>query len=238
MAMDLPVVVGMKKHTVFRPVAAAVRSPHNMMVVPSGQRGDLLTTHDTDTVLSFPEMKQLPTAPQVGFHLHTESVLEVFLPVRVVRVDIRFQLGIALDRHLGRFEQVVGLAFSLCSHDVPLEDPMPVTHRAEGLPLDPARALVGVSPFRPTPERFEDRRVDFVKSPCARTMPVRVSPTPDDRVKAQDQMASRRLLVRLDEGSNCLQERFHVFLGGLGQICTYTKIILYLSPKFLSTFST
>jgi hypothetical protein len=63
MAVDLSVAVGMKEYPVLRVVAAAVRSPHDMRVVPSSQSGDLLTAYDTDTILSFPQMKQLPTTP-------------------------------------------------------------------------------------------------------------------------------------------------------------------------------
>jgi hypothetical protein len=63
LAMDLSVAVRMKKHPVVRPFAAAVRSPHNMMVMPSRQSGDLLMTHGTETVLRFPQMQQLPPSP-------------------------------------------------------------------------------------------------------------------------------------------------------------------------------
>src|SRR5262245_60402128 len=104
MAVDLSVAVGMEKYPIFRAVTAAMRPPHDMMVVPSSQHRDLLTAYGTNTVLRFPEMQQLSTASQVGFHLHTQLVFEVFLPVRVVRVGIRFQLDIALDWHLSRLE--------------------------------------------------------------------------------------------------------------------------------------
>jgi hypothetical protein len=76
MAVDLPVAVGMKKYAMVRPITAAMGSPH----------------HRDPLELSTDEA--LPTAPQIGFHLHTKSVLEVFLPVQVVRVGICFQLGI------------------------------------------------------------------------------------------------------------------------------------------------
>ena len=218
MAVDLSVAVGMEKDPIFRAVTAAMRSPHDMLGVPSSQRRDLLTAYGTDTVLRFPEIQQLSTASQVGFHLHTQSVFEVFLPVRVVRVGIRFQLGIALDRHLRCLEEVIALAFSLGIDDVSREDPVPVSHRTEILPLHQAWGLGGMSPFGPTPECFKDRRVDFVESPFAGAMPVILRPTPNDRIEAQDQVASGCLLVGLDDVSNFTQEGMHVFLSGLGQI--------------------
>jgi hypothetical protein len=49
-------------------------------------------------------------------------------------------------------------------------------------------------------------------------MPVILHPTPDHRVEAQYQVASRGLLVGLYNVSDFLQESFHVFLGGLGQV--------------------
>jgi hypothetical protein len=49
-------------------------------------------------------------------------------------------------------------------------------------------------------------------------MPVIWRPTPDDRIEAQYQVASRGLLVGLHAGSTFLQEGFHVLLGGLGQV--------------------
>src|SRR5215470_5249968 len=97
--------VGMKQHAIVHSVTTAVRSPHDVMVMPSRERGDLLPTDDTETILGFPELQQGPTALELGLYLHTQSVFEVFLPARVVRIGLCFQLGVAPNRHLGRFEQ-------------------------------------------------------------------------------------------------------------------------------------
>ena len=175
--------VRMQKHAVFSPVTAAMGSPHNMMVVPSGQCRDLLAADRADALLRFPELVQVASSPQVGFHLHTKTVLEVHLPLRVVRIRVGFELGIAFDRHLGGFEQVIRLAFSLGAYDLPMKNPVPVTQRSKILPPYPAMGLLRVASRRPTPQGGEDRRVDLVKGAFAGTVSVILCPASDHRIE-------------------------------------------------------
>src|SRR5919202_2888826 len=97
--MDFPVAVGGQKNAVFMPVGASFGSPHDVMVVPSRQRGDLLVAHRAYASLFFPEPDQLPAAYQGVGHLYTSAVLEVLFPVRVVGVGGSLDFDMPFDGH-------------------------------------------------------------------------------------------------------------------------------------------
>lgn len=56
------VAVGVEKDTVFGLISAAIRSPNDVMVMPARQFGDFLSADGAETVLFFPEVKQLPSS--------------------------------------------------------------------------------------------------------------------------------------------------------------------------------
>ena len=68
--MDLPVAVGVQEDTVVHGILAPMRAPDHMMVVPSGESGDLLVANRTETVLMFPQVQQLPAAFEGVCHFH------------------------------------------------------------------------------------------------------------------------------------------------------------------------
>ena len=78
--MDLPVAVRVQEDTVLCRVPAPMRSPDDVMVVPSRESGDLLVTERTETVLLFPQVQQLPSAFEGVGHLHAEAFFEVHFP--------------------------------------------------------------------------------------------------------------------------------------------------------------
>src|SRR3954454_2971667 len=67
--MHLLVASRMEEHTVGFIVRPAQRSPHDVVVVPPRQLGDLLVTDRADPLLCFPQTQQLPPSLQGACHL-------------------------------------------------------------------------------------------------------------------------------------------------------------------------
>ena len=88
--------VGVQEDTVVRGILAPMRAPDNVMVVPSGESGDLLVANGTETVLVFPQIQQLPTAFEGVCHLHAEAFFEVHFPLGVIRVSCTFDFDMPL----------------------------------------------------------------------------------------------------------------------------------------------
>ena len=54
LAVDLPMAVGMKEHTVLCGIRSAMRAPHDVVVVPPCQCGDPLVADRAEAILLFP----------------------------------------------------------------------------------------------------------------------------------------------------------------------------------------
>ena len=54
--MDLPVAVGVQEDTVVCGIPTPMRPPDHVMVVPSGESGDLLVANRAETVLWLPQV--------------------------------------------------------------------------------------------------------------------------------------------------------------------------------------
>jgi hypothetical protein len=70
LAMDLPMAVGMQEHSVFRHIAAPMRSPDDVMVLSSRHAGDFLVADRASTVLLLPLVQQFPSLLEVVRHLY------------------------------------------------------------------------------------------------------------------------------------------------------------------------
>ncbi len=60
--------IGMEEDAIFGPVRAAIRSPHQVMIVPPSKFGDFLVADRAEAVLFFPQAKQLSATPKVVGH--------------------------------------------------------------------------------------------------------------------------------------------------------------------------
>ena len=92
--------VGVQEDTVLCGIPAPMCSPDSMMVVPSGESGDLLVAPRTEPVLVFPQVQQLPSALEGMCHLHAEACFEVHFPLGIIRVRCPFDLDMPLNRHI------------------------------------------------------------------------------------------------------------------------------------------
>ena len=94
--MDLPVAVGVQEDTVVCGIPAPMRPPDHVMVVPSGESGNLLVANRAETVLVFPQVQQLPATFEGVRHLHAKAFFEIHLPLRVIRVCCAFDFDMPL----------------------------------------------------------------------------------------------------------------------------------------------
>src|SRR5713226_5899975 len=99
LAMDLPVAVGVQEDTVVCGIPATMRPPDHVMVVPSGESGDLLVAHRTETVLVFPPVQQLPATFEGVRHLHAEAFFAIPCPLGVIRVCCAFTFARPVPGH-------------------------------------------------------------------------------------------------------------------------------------------
>ena len=67
--MHLPVTVGVEEDEIVHAVPTALRSPDDVMTVPSLDFGDRLGADGTAAPLFLPEMERLPFPGEVGLHL-------------------------------------------------------------------------------------------------------------------------------------------------------------------------
>jgi hypothetical protein len=133
LAVDLHMAIWVQEHTVFRAIRPALRSPNDVMVVPSRQFGDLLVTDRATPVLFSPEMQQLFSPFEVACHLDAEALLEVGFPRRIERVGCSLYLNVPFYRHAGCGEEAPCLVA-----DFSAEDPVPPFDGSEILVPNPS----------------------------------------------------------------------------------------------------
>src|SRR5260370_33507746 len=103
----------------------------------------------------------------------------------------------SLDRDVSRVKEIILYeAFFGCDDSV--EDPILSIGGFEVSLLHPLFGLVGVSPFRPSPQGLEDCMADSGEGDFADDVLVIICPSPDDRVQLDNQISCCRLFVGLD----------------------------------------
>ena len=98
--MNLLMAIGMKKDPIACQITASFRSPDDVVAVPAGLCGDLLGADWADPLLRFPQVQQLLSASQRAAHLGSQSLLEVRLPDRIIRVGMRSDLDVSPNGYL------------------------------------------------------------------------------------------------------------------------------------------
>src|SRR2546421_48887 len=91
-----------------------------------------------------------------------------------------------------------------------LGQPVPVAGPPEVLILHPLSAFLRVSPPCPSPQSFEDGRIDMDKGFLGRGVLVKVGPAPYFGIECGNQPVGRGLFVRLDDLSDIRKERFDI----------------------------
>jgi hypothetical protein len=121
--MDLPVAIGVEQDPIVGGIFPSVHSPHQMVVVPSCELGDLLLTDRTETVLLFPEGAQLPFPLEIVSHCYAEAFFKVLFPSRIIGVCFSLDFHMSLDSNMSRVQEIIFYeAFFGCDDSV--EDPI------------------------------------------------------------------------------------------------------------------
>jgi hypothetical protein len=177
------------------------RSPDEVMVMPSRQRGNLLVADGAQPVLLLPEVEQVAPPAQVPLHFHIETMFKVGLPCRVEGVGFCFDLLVPDNGHRGGLEQV-----DFSSADFPEEHPILPLDRLEVFPPNPLVGFAWVSAFDPSLERSIDCIVDRTERFRAHHMPVILRPSSDDPIEEENQVSGGQRLVRVQDASDRLEQ--------------------------------
>ena len=128
----------------------------------------------------------------------------------------------------GQAEPVVDYVFPFLSFAVPKKRQFLLSDPPEVAVGHPPLVLLRVSPSCPSPQRFENGRIDMDKGFFGRSMLVKVCPSPYFGVEESDQPVCRGLFVFLDDFSDVRQETFARFSStGESEIvrCTYGHVV-------------
>ncbi len=217
--MHLQMAVRVQQHAVLCSVCPSVNTPDDMVVMPSRQRRHQLAADRTDAALLFPKVQQLPSFLEVVCHFDAEARLKVDFPLRIEWIGRRFDLRMALDRHLGCVKQSDLVRLPVFVHPFAAKDPFTPADLVKVGVFNPSSGLFGVPAFCPLPERQEDRVIYFGKGLLARYVSVKVGPAPNNWVELSNQITRSSLRVGLYDSSNFAQERLHILTGRLYQDC-------------------
>ena len=105
--MDLPVAIGMEQNPILGGIFPSVHTPHNMVVVPPCELGDLLLTDWTESFLLFPEGDQLPFPLEIVYHLDAEAFFKVLFPSGIVGVCFSLDFHMSFDRDICRVKEII-----------------------------------------------------------------------------------------------------------------------------------
>ena len=122
--------IGVQEDTVLCCIPAPMRPPDHVMVVPSGESGDLLVANRTETVLLLPQVEQLPSAFEGVCHLHAEAFFEVHFPLGVIRVRCPLNLDMPLNGHVPCTKEREFMGLPLLTRVCPYEGPLSSIARA------------------------------------------------------------------------------------------------------------
>ena len=104
--MHLLMAMGVQKDTIGHPLRSPMTAPPEMMVMPSRQMCNCLTTDRTAALLFLPPIQQLPPTLQGVCHGDAEAVFKVDFPSRVIRICRTFNFRMSFDLHPSSREQL------------------------------------------------------------------------------------------------------------------------------------
>jgi hypothetical protein len=204
--MNLLMTIGVEKNPISCQVRAAYRSPNDVMAVPAGLCGDLLGADWADSLLRFPQVQQLLSASQRTAHLGSQSLLEVRLPDRIIRICLSTDLDMSPNGDLGGHEEINPWLFSFKVGCFCREGPVVSIVEMEVGFADPMGRFVGMSSSCPLPYNLEDAMIEVAKDCLADYMSVILSPTPDQGIEQPDQVRGLCLGVGFHQPPDFLQQ--------------------------------
>src|SRR5260370_17480289 len=116
----------MEQHLVIGTVLSALGSPDEVMGIPSCHIGDLLLTHRAKSVLLFPEKEDFSSTYQGICHFHSETFLEVGLPLGIIGIGFCSDFRVSFDGHMCCAEEPALLDTSIWSKDFSCKHPISV----------------------------------------------------------------------------------------------------------------
>jgi hypothetical protein len=226
----------MNQDAVLSPVCAPHRFVHDVVVVPPCYVRDWLGAERANTALLFPKVGQGASSLQGLFPLYAEAFLKIDFPCRVVGVAFSFDFCMSGYGCCGGVTKPVFdrlPVFVLCC---PEAVPVPLARPSTGAVGHPPCAFFRVSPSCPSPQGFEDGRINMDKGFFGRSVSVEVRPSSYLRVELCYQPGCCSLFVVLDDLSDACKKRLHVFLRGA---CKEVPLVLtyILSEKVTSVLN-
>ena len=188
--MDLSVAIRMEQNPIVGAIFPSIRPPHKMVVMPSCEFGDLLLTDWTQPFLFFPEGDQLPFPLEIVYHLDAEAFFKVLFPSGIVGVCFSLDFHMSLDRNVSRVKEII-LYETFFGRDDSVEDPILPIDGFKVSFLNPLFGLVGVSPFRPSPQSLEDGMADSGEGDFTHDVLVILCPSANDWVEEHNEFPSR-----------------------------------------------
>ena len=234
--MNLSVAIGMDQDAVFCFVCATHRFVDDMVVVPACQTGDRLGTDRTVAALLFPKVGQGTSSLQGLFHLYAKALFQIGFPCRVVGVALSFDFRISGYGCCRGMTKPVFSSVSVFVFCCPEEMPVPISRPSKVAVGNPPFAFLRVPPSCPSPQGFEDGRVDMDKGFFSRSVSVKVRPSSYFGVELCYQPACCSLFVVLDDLSDACKKRFHVLFR---RACEKLPVVLtyILSEKVKSVLN-
>src|SRR5262249_18894128 len=141
----------MKQCEIVHRVAAAMDSPDQMVRMPAGFQRQRLTTQRTVPLLLQPKVTRRSAAGQGAGHLRRETLLEVQLPGRIVRIGLTPDFHVTANRQRPCPEQDDGMMAAVRIRHNAATLPATVARPSEVFSLHPSRRLVPVPSPCPTP---------------------------------------------------------------------------------------
>ena len=149
--MNLSMTVWMQQYAITCRVTTTFCSPHDVVIVPPRELGDLLAADRTYPVLLFPQVEQLPSPAQVVDHLHAKAFFKVQLPSWVIRIGFTFDLDVTCDCHARRIKQTYSIGFPIPAVCLSAEHPVLPFDAVKVFILHPPPGLLLMSASCPLP---------------------------------------------------------------------------------------
>ena len=189
--MNLSVAIGMDQDAVLCTVCASQRFINDVVVVPTCYLRNGLVTDRADAALSFPEVRQPTFSLQGLFHLYAEACLKIEFPCRIVGITFPFDLCVPGYWCCGGEAKQVTGCLSVLVFCLSEEAPVLVSDLPKVAVFYPMLAFFRVSPPCPSPQGFEDGRIDMDKGFLGCGVSVKVCPSPYFGVECGDQPVCR-----------------------------------------------
>src|ERR1700677_170929 len=189
LTVNLPVTVGMKQYQIADQLVTTQDAPEQVVDVPALLQRQGRMADQAFPVLLQPKVSRPRTARQGVGHPSRQTLLEVQLPGRVIRIRSTFNFHVPADGRGPRADEINSADTALFVPHLAAKPPTAVARLREVMGLDPRPRLVPMPPPCPTPELPKDHIIDAREGSSTRCVPVIECPTANLRVEPLDQLS-------------------------------------------------